>query len=142
MDSTDFAELRRRADIFWTEDVLRFADTDLNGHVNNRVCSIVSENARIRFLSNAQDISAGPRGLFVLAEINIVYRAEIFYPGSLTTATWVDGIGNTSMRFRQQIYDGNRRHVAEVSARCVFLDQETRKPTRIPDGFRPPTMAE
>ena len=33
--------------VVWTEDVLRFADTDANGHVNNTLFSVLCESGRV-----------------------------------------------------------------------------------------------
>ena len=120
---------------FWTEEKLRNADTDQQGHVNNAIFATFFEAGRM-------DLLAGPEIAAIRAATNIVvvrtvinFKKELFYPGTVRIGTRVVRIGRTSLDFAHVIIAANGE-VADSEATIVLLDQATRKPTPIPERLR------
>ncbi|MEH3145668.1 MAG: thioesterase family protein [Methylobacterium frigidaeris] len=112
----------------WSEDVLRYRDTDANGHVNNAVFAAFCESGRVQFFRT--QFGGGvqpPDTFFVVARFAIDYRAELHYPGRVRTATWIARLGRTSITLRNRILSEGRI-AGEAEAICVLLDQGTRRP--------------
>ena len=121
--------------VVWTEDVLRFRDTDKNGHINNSVFSVLCESGRVNLFGLKFDPSLRPGTFFVIARLVIDFRAELHYPGRVNTATWVSRIGRSSMGLKQAIVS-EAGIAAESEAVCVLMDGANRRPTPFPDAMR------
>jgi acyl-CoA thioester hydrolase len=121
--------------IVWTEDVLRFADTDANGHVNNTLFSVLCESGRVTMFRLRFDPTLPPNRFFVIARLAIDFRAELFYPGRVRTGTWLTKLGRTSVSLAQAIV-ADERIAAEAEAVCVLMDGTTRRPMPFPDDTR------
>jgi acyl-CoA thioester hydrolase len=121
--------------VVWTEDVLRFRDTDKNGHINNSVFSVLCESGRVNLFGLKFDPSLRPGTFFVIARLVIDFRAELHYPGRVSTATWVSRIGRSSMGLKQAIVS-EAGIAAESEAVCVLMDGASRRPTPFPDPMR------
>ncbi|HUG62410.1 MAG TPA: thioesterase family protein [Methylomirabilota bacterium] len=121
--------------VAWTVDTLRYADADANGHVNNTTYAVLAESGRVRLVDTAM-ASAMPAGsLFVVGRLTIEFRAELFFPGRVRTATWVARIGGTSLILHQALF-GDDGLAATADAVCVLIDGATRRPLPLPDGMR------
>jgi acyl-CoA thioester hydrolase len=121
--------------VVWTEDVLRFRDTDKNGHINNSVFSVLCESGRVNLFAKTFDPSLRPGTFFVIARLVIDFRAELHYPGRIRTATWVSRVGRSSMGLKQAIVS-DAGVAADSEAVCVLMDGATRRPTPFPDAMR------
>ena len=120
---------------FWTEEKLRNADTDLNGHVNNAVMSSLYEAGRIEVLDAPAIAAIRAATRIVVAKTLVNFRKELFYPGKVMVGTRIARVGRSSMEFEQAIFATNGE-VSTAEAACVLLDRETRKPTPVPDEMR------
>jgi acyl-CoA thioester hydrolase len=131
---TDFAipEAQYR---FWTEEKLRNADTDLQGHVNNAVMSSFFEAGRIEVLTDPAIAQIRAATRIVVVKMLINFKKELFFPGRVKIGTGVSKIGRTSLEFVQAIHAANGE-VASAEATCVLMDRETRKPTPVPEEMR------
>ena len=49
--------------VLWTEDILRFADTDALGHINNTTFSVLCESGRVHLLASRINPTL-PAGVF------------------------------------------------------------------------------
>ncbi|ACL59488.1 acyl-CoA thioesterase [Methylobacterium nodulans] len=121
--------------ILWTEDVLRYRDTDANGHVNNAVFAGFCESGRVQFFATHITPVLPPGSALVLARFVIDYRAELHFPDRVRTGTWLARLGRTSMGFRNRITAGDRL-VGEAEATCVLLDAATRRPRPLEGAAR------
>jgi acyl-CoA thioester hydrolase len=121
--------------VVWTEDVLRFGDTDKNGHINSSVFSVLCESGRVNLFGLKFDPVLRPGTFFVIARLVIDFRAELHYPGRVTTATWVSRLGRSSMRLKQAIHS-EAALAADSEAVCVLMDAATRRPSPFPDAMR------
>jgi acyl-CoA thioester hydrolase len=131
----DLAALLDDPRIVWTEDVLRFADTDANGHINNTLFSVLCESGRVSMFRTRFDPTLPPDRFFVIARLAIDFRAELFYPGKVRTGTWLTRLGRSSVSLAQTIVGGERL-AAEAEAVCVLMDGATRRPMPFPDETR------
>ena len=127
--------------IRWSEDTLRFRDTDANGHVNNTSFSEFCENGRVQFF-RAHMAPPGVDGpFFVIGRFAIDYRAELHYPGTVRTGTWLCALGRSSVTFRQVVIAPDGGLAAEARSVCVQMDRATRRPLPFADGMREAALA-
>jgi len=110
----------------WTYDKLRYGDTDRQGHVNNAVFATFCETGRVTFLYDEKLNLAGPDANFVVVRLELDFRAELFYPGRIDIGTRVLGIGRTSFRVGQGIFNGNTC-AATAESVLVLMDEPTRR---------------
>lgn len=121
--------------LVWTDDVLRYGDTDANGHINNSVFSVLCESGRVHLFRSHLTPTMPASAYFVVARLAIDFRAELHYPGTVRTGTWVSRIGRTSIGVAQVILSGGAL-AATSEAVCVAMDKATRRPTPFPDDTR------
>src|ERR1700716_2014927 len=109
-------------------DNVRFADLDPNQHVNNAVYATYFETGRVMLV---KDRSYGlmPPGLsWIMVRLDIHFRAELRWPGSIETGLGVAKFGRTSVTFDQVVFSEDRC-VASAQAVTVLIEEATRKPT-------------
>ena len=109
-------------------DNVRFADLDPNGHVNNAVYATYFETGRVMLV---KDRSYGlmPEGLsWIMVRLDIHFRAELRWPGTVEMGLGVAKFGRTSVTFEQVVFSEGRC-VASAQAVTVLIDEATRKPT-------------
>lgn len=119
----------------WTHDVLRFRDTDANGHVNNSVFSVFCESGRVNYLHEVLGSRSLAGTYFVVARLTVEFRAEMYYPGEVRCGTWLAAAGRTSMTFRQALLNEGRL-VGNSEAVVVLMDQAARRPMVIEGDLR------
>ena len=116
----------RAAYSIWTSDTLRYGDTDRQGHVNNAVFATFCESGRVSFLYDEKLDLRGPDANFVIVRLELDFRAELFYPGTVDIGTRVLSIGRSSFRLGQGIFKGD---LCAATAECVMVlvDDKTRR---------------
>ena len=120
---------------FWTEEKLRNADTDQQGHVNNANIATFFESGRIDILSAPAIAQVRAVTSIVVVRMLTNFRKELFFPGKVRVGTRVARVGRTSLTFEQTIHAANGE-VATAEATCVLIDKATRKPTPVPEALR------
>lgn len=113
-------------------DNVRFADLDINQHVNNAVYSSYFESSRVLLV---KDNSNGlmPDGLsWVLVRLDIHFRAELHWPGTIELGLGVSRLGRTSATFAQAVFSKGIC-VASATSTTVMVGAQSRKPTPLPD---------
>jgi acyl-CoA thioester hydrolase len=120
---------------FWTQEKLRNADTDRQGHINNAVIGTFFEAGRIEVLDDPAIAEVRSACGIVVAKQTIVYRKELYFPGTVRVGTRVRRIGRTSFEFEQTLLAVNGE-VASAESTCVLIDRASRKPTAVPDAMR------
>jgi acyl-CoA thioester hydrolase len=109
-------------------DNVRFADLDPNQHVNNAVYASYFETGRVTLM---KDRSYGlmPDGVtWIMVRLDIHFRAELHWPGTIELGLGVVKFGRTSVTFDQVVFSGSTC-VASARSVSVLLDEVTRKPT-------------
>ena len=128
--------LRADARVVWNEDVLRFSDTDQNGHVNNATYAVFCESGRVNLLHHHLKPTRPAGAYFVLARVVIEFKSELLYPGRVRIATWIPRIGRTSVSFGQSIFAEDGRLAVTSEAVTVSMDGATRRPLPLSDETR------
>lgn len=114
-----------------TDIQVRFADTDMLGHINNTSYAAYLEVGRSDFFTSL----AGEVPWFVLARMEFDFLKEGFLQDALQVRTSAERLGTTSMTLRQDIFRGD---VCVVSAKCVLvcIDRESRSKGAIPTNWQ------
>ena len=120
---------------FWTEEKLRNADTDQQGHVNNANIATFFESGRIDVLSAPAIAQVRAVTSILVVRLLTNFRKELFFPGTVRVGTRVARVGRTSLTFEQTIH-ADYDEVATAEATCVLIDKATRKPTPVPEALR------
>ena len=138
---TDIEQVLQNRESFshFTQENIRFSDTDMVGHVNNTAYAVYCEAGRVHFgrsLPTGDDPSQGG----VLARVEINMRAEAHFPGVVEIGTGVLRVGRTSFTLGQGLFvDG--QCVATAQGVLVTIDRETRRPAPISDSVRAALLA-
>lgn len=133
----DAAALAADPRVTWVDDVLRFGDTDLNGHVNNATFSVLAESGRVTmFRTRLGRDDTDPERFWVIAKLTIEFRQELHYPGRVRTATWLARVGRTSLGISQAIFTADGALAATAEAVCVSMARATRRPTELTAEMR------
>lgn len=110
----------------WMFDNVRYADTDRQGHVNNAVFATFFETGRVALLYAPEGGLALPGTEFVIARLEIDYRAEIRWPGRIAIGTTVAAVGRSSLTLEQALFqDGTC--AARARSVIVLIDQGSRR---------------
>jgi acyl-CoA thioester hydrolase len=94
---------------------VRFRDCDAMGHVNNAVYSTYLEQARVGILGALEP--------FILARVEIDFRAELRAGEDVEVRTRCPRIGTKSFDLEHQVWTGDRL-VAEAKSVLVGYDYE------------------
>jgi len=115
----------------WRKDIIRFADLDVLGHVNNVAYMVFFETGRVAFLEQfgrpPRDREHGP--VFVLAHIAADYIEELYYPGTVDIGTAVRHVGKSSFHLGHGIFtDGE----CKATATSVIVQVQGRPLRSVP----------
>jgi len=128
-DLTDAATFRH-----WTPVSLRFSDQDSLGHINNVAYAAYVEQGRVALIDKLLR-TRGDGIDYILASVQIDYRREMHFPGTVDIGGRLLRIGNKSISTGYGLFkDGV--NVATASSVNVFFDPATRKTITIPDNLR------
>ncbi len=109
-------------------DNVRFADLDPNQHVNNAVYATYFETGRVTLVKD-RSFGLTPPGLgWMLVRLDIHFRAELRWPGSIEMGLGVAKFGRTSLTFDQVVFSEGKC-VASAQSVTVLIDECARKPT-------------
>lgn len=130
MDPTD-----RSLYPLWTQDIARYGDTDLNGHINNAAFLTYLESGRILFLLNPEDPLAPPGHGFAIVRLVMDFRAEMRWGSAVDIGMAVSRVGRTSFTLQQAIFQGDTC-TATAESILVLLDLTTRKAAPVEGRLR------
>jgi acyl-CoA thioester hydrolase len=99
-----------------TAEHVRFSDCDAMGHANNAVFSTYLEQARIAVLGGLDP--------FILARVEIDFRAELRAGDEIEVRTRCSRVGTKSFELEHQIWTGDRL-AAEAKSVLVGYDYDT-----------------
>jgi acyl-CoA thioester hydrolase len=109
-------------------DNVRFADLDPNQHVNNAVYATYFETGRVTLVKDRSNGLMPPGLSWMLARLDIHFRSELRWPGSIEMGLGVAKFGRTSVTFDQVVFSEGKC-IASAQAVTVLIDEATRKPT-------------
>ncbi|WP_052340842.1 acyl-CoA thioesterase [Salinarimonas rosea] len=118
-----------------THDTIRYADTDRQGHVNNAVFATFLETGRVALLYDADAAPAGATGEFVIARLDLAFRAELRWPGRVEIGTGVASLGRSSVALTQALFQDGRC-AASARTTIVLIDTATRRATPLAPAAR------
>jgi acyl-CoA thioester hydrolase len=98
-----------------TREHVRFRDCDAMGHVNNAVYSTYLEQARIAILGGLEP--------FILARVEIDFRAELHAGEQIEVRSRCPRIGTKSFDLEHEVWAGDRL-VAQAKSVLVGYDYE------------------
>ncbi|MGH2343054.1 acyl-CoA thioesterase [Segnochrobactraceae bacterium EtOH-i3] len=107
-------------------DKLRYGDTDRQGHVNNAVFTTFLETGRCEFLLDPADPVLEPDTSFVIARLELDYRAEVHWPGTVDIYSRVASVGRSSVKVEQAVYQGTTLVATAVTV-IVLVHASTRR---------------
>ena len=111
-------------------DNVRYADLDPNQHVNNAVYATYFETGRVTLMKD-RSFGLMPAGLaWMLVRVDIHFRAELRWPGTIEMGLGVSRLGRTSTTFDQVVFSEGRC-VASAQTVTVLIDDITRKPAQL-----------
>lgn len=121
-----------------TQMQVRFADTDMLGHINNLSYSAFAEVGRTHFFQ-----CIGPDvPWFVLARMELDFRKEGYLTDQLSVLSSVEHLGKTSMTLRQDIVRGADELIVSTRAVLVCIDRASRAKMPIPSHWQLPSEHE
>ena len=128
-DLTDAGTFRH-----WTPVSLRFSDQDSMGHINNVAFAAYVEQARVAFINTF--LRNWGEGIdYILASVNIDYRREMHFPGTVDIGVRLIRIGTKSITTGYGLFkDGT--NVATAGSANVFFDTKNGMTIPIPDNLR------
>src|SRR3954465_13690233 len=115
-----------------THDIIRFGDLDPQGHVNNTVFATFFETGRVSFLREPGNALSPPGTTSVLVRLDINFRKELHWPGTVEIGTGVAEIGRSSFTFLQAIFHEDAC-AATGRATMVMIDGQTRRSRPLPE---------
>ena len=120
----------------WTRDIVRYADLDPNGHVNNGAVNQYFEDGRVHFRKERMPF-LGPRLFtgFAVGRFAAVYRAALTWPATAEIGTVVTRIGTASFSLGQGIFEGDRC-IATAEVGQVHFDPAPGRSRPLPDPVR------
>jgi acyl-CoA thioester hydrolase len=121
LDLTD-----RRIYGFATEEHLRFADVDANGHINNGAFLQLLENARVSYM-RAIVRSGLPRFRVVVGRLEIDFKRQMFFPGRATACARLLEVHQRKCVIGHGLFDGEGNCTAVLKAIMVSLNEETHR---------------
>jgi acyl-CoA thioester hydrolase len=130
----------RRIYGFATEEHLRFADVDANGHINNGAFLQLLENARVSYMRSIvrQSLRASglPRFRVVVGRLEIDFKRQMFYPGRATACARLLEVHDRKCVIGHGLFDGDGNCTAVLKAIMVSLNEETNRSTPFDSGVR------
>jgi acyl-CoA thioesterase FadM len=126
LDLTD-----RRIYGFVTEEHLRFADVDANGHINNGAFLQLLENARVCYMRQivrqSLRTSGLPRFRVVVGRLEIDFKRQMFHPGRATAGARLLEVHERKCVIGHGLFDGEGNCTAVLKAIMVSLNEETHR---------------
>lgn len=92
---------------FWTPERVRYADLEVQRHVNNMIVGAYFQSARIALLTELDILWSTPEHAIVLARTINDYYKELTYPNELDVGACVTRMGNTSFTMMFGVFVGD-----------------------------------
>ena len=112
---------------FRLSDNVRFGDLDPNQHVNNAVYATYFETGRVTLMKLPEYGLTPPGFAWIMVRLDMHFRAELHWPGTIELGLGVVKLGRTSVTFEQVVFS-NGQCIASATSVGVLLDEATRRP--------------
>jgi acyl-CoA thioester hydrolase len=120
---------------FRVSDNVRFADLDPNQHVNNAVYASYFETGRVSLMKDRSYGLLPPGVTWMMVRLDMHFRAELRWPGTIEMGLGVVKFGRTSVTFDQVVFSQGVC-VASAQSVSVLLDEATRRPIPLTQEIR------
>jgi acyl-CoA thioester hydrolase len=115
-------------------DNVRYADLDPNQHVNNAVYATYFETGRVTLMKD-RSFGLMPEGLaWILVRLDIHFRTELRWPGTIELGLGVAKLGRTSVTFDQVVFSQGTCTASAQSVN-VLIDANSRQPMPLTAGI-------
>jgi acyl-CoA thioester hydrolase len=115
------------------KDIVRFADLDAQGHVNNAIFPTYFETGRVAMFREP-DLGIGvPNATFVLVRQEIDFLRELTWPGDVEVGTALAELSRSSFTVVQTIFKGDIC-AAAGRATLVMMNTTTRRSTPLTES--------
>jgi len=124
--------------LFKCEIPVRITDINYGGHLGNDAMLSIIHEARLQFLNhfNFTELDVGGCSI-IMADVAIVYKAEVFYGMKLLVEIAVTDIAGRSCDVVYKLSDSStHKEVARAKTGIVFFDYQARKTCEMPEGFK------
>jgi acyl-CoA thioester hydrolase len=112
---------------FRVSDNVRFADLDPNHHVNNAVYATYFETGRVALMKDRSYGLIPPGVAWMMVRLDMHFRAELRWPGTIEMGLGVVKFGRTSVTFDQVVFSEGKC-VASAQSVSVLLDEHSHRP--------------
>ena len=116
---------------------VRWGDQDAYGHVNNTVYFRFFEEARIRWFDRLTLTADGQGEGPVIVTTAATFHQELVHPATIRVEVRTGRAGNSSLENIYRVLDADDGTLyASGSAKVVWIDHDTGRPTPLPDQLR------
>jgi acyl-CoA thioester hydrolase len=112
--------------VFFHKDIIRYGDTDRQGHVNNAMFIRFFESVRTNLLYHPEHLMHDLGCSFVIADIHVAFISEIHWPGQVDIGLRLVKIGNSSLTFEEAIFQNGKLCATSTSV-VVHINNETKR---------------
>ena len=124
----------------WRTDVIRFADLDPIGHVNNVAYLTYVESGRVMFFSDLGQDVADSNFAWMTVRLEINYLQQMSLPGTIEVGTGVLDVGCSSVRLSHAIFSDDRC-AAQCECVMVMVARSDNRAYPVPAELRTALMA-
>lgn len=120
---------------YWTTEHVRYADLEVQRHVNNMVIGVYFQSGRLGLLGQLGILWSTPEHTIVVARtINDFYQ-EIVYPNNLDIGVVISRMGNTSFTMQTGVFIGDHC-CASQEATCIYWNPVKHEKRVLDDSVR------
>lgn len=104
---------------FWVPERVRYADLEVQRHVNNMMVGVYFQSARMAMLGQMGIMWGTPEHAIVLGRTINDYYKEITYPNELEVGAVVARLGTTSFTMLFGVFVGDECYASQ-EATCIY----------------------
>jgi acyl-CoA thioester hydrolase len=135
-NASESVDLTQRSSFgHWVPVTIRFSDQDSLGHVNNVAVAAFVEAGRTRIIQPLLMADKYPHLNYALVHLEIDYKAEFNYPGTVDVGGRIKRLGTKSFATEFGLFIGDLCVATAGSVNC-FFDLKTRQGVSPPDEIR------
>lgn len=120
---------------FWTKEHVRYADLEVQRHVNNMVVGAYFQAARIGLLGQLGILWSTPEHAIVVGRTINDYYKEITFPNNLDVGAVITRLGNTSFTMVIGVFVGDLCYASQ-EATCIYWNPVKHEKRPLDDGVR------
>jgi len=120
---------------FWVPEHVRYADLEVQRHVNNMIIGAYFQTGRLALLGQLGILWSTPEHTIVVARtINDFYQ-EITYPNTLEVGCVIARMGNTSFTMQTGVFIGEKCYASQEAA-CIYWNPVKHEKRELDEAVR------